>query len=606
MAGSPSVTLPSTSAPDLASRRRWWVLAVIAIAQLMVVLDNTIVNIALPSAQADLGFTDPQRQWVITAYALAFGSLLLLGGRMSDLFGRKRAFMVGLVGFAVASMVGGAATGFDMLVISRAAQGAFGALLAPAALSLLTTSFPGGRDRARAFGVFSAIAGSGAALGLLLGGTLTEYVDWRWCMYVNAVFAVVAFVGAALLLPAFPRRERPHLDILGTVAGSAGLFCIVYGFATAETDGWASATVLGFLVGGVALLVTFVLLQRTVRAPLLPLRVVLDRNRGGAYLAILVLASGMFAVSLFLTYYLQESLHFSPVLTGVAFLPMVASIVTASTTVPATLLPRVGPKPLIFAGMLAGAGALFWLSHLDVTSTYAGGVVGPLILMGLGLGTAMSTSINTATLGVDPADAGVASASVNTMQQVGGSVGTALLSSVAGTAAAAYLATTPAHPGIAAEATIHSYTAAFLAASGLFLLGALVAGSIVRGGRPQGTRAVTSGGPVTPAAADDEGTTAADPASAATSSALVGVVHDRDDSPVALAVLTLVDSGGGQADRTVTDDDGRYRLTTDHAGRFLLVTVARGHEPVARHVVLDEGTTVRRDLTTGAGVDARR
>ncbi len=425
-------------------------------------------------------------------------------------------------------------------------------------------------------------------------------------MYVNAVFAVVAFVGAALLLPAFPRRERPHLDILGTVAGSAGLFCIVYGFATAETDGWGSAPVLGFLVGGVALLVTFVLLQRTVRAPLLPLRVVLDRNRGGAYLAILVLASGMFAVSLFLTYYLQESLHFSPVLTGVAFLPMVASIVTASTTVPATLLPRVGPKPLIFAGMLAGAGALFWLSHLDVTSTYASGVVGPLILMGLGLGTAMSTSINTATLGVDPADAGVASASVNTMQQVGGSVGTALLSSVAGTAAAAYLATAPTRPGIAAEATIHSYTAAFLAASGLFLLGALVAGSIVRAGRPHATRTVTPDGPATPAAAGDEGTAAIDPASAATSSRLVGVVHDRDDSPVALAVLTLVDSGGGEADRTVTDDDGRYRLTTDRAGRYLLVTVARGHEPVARHVVLDEGTTVRRDLTAGAGVDARR
>ena len=356
---------PTTDQADssLASRRRWSILAVIAIAQLMVVLDNTIVNIALPSAQADLGFSDPQRQWVITAYALAFGSLLLLGGRMSDLFGRKRAFMVGLIGFAVASMVGGAADGFEMLVISRAAQGAFGALLAPAALSLLTTTFPGGRDRARAFGVFSAIAGSGAALGLLLGGTLTEYVDWRWCMYVNAVFAVVAFVGAAFLLPALPKRERPHLDILGTVAGSAGLFCIVYGFATAETDGWSSGSVLGFLVGGVALLVTFVLLQRKVRAPLLPLRVVLDRNRGGAYLAILVLASGMFAVSLFLTYYLQESLHFSPVLTGVAFLPMVASIVTASTTVPATLLPRIGPKPLIFVGLLLGSGALFWLSQ---------------------------------------------------------------------------------------------------------------------------------------------------------------------------------------------------------------------------------------------------
>ncbi len=594
------MTLAATttpSAPDLASRRRWSILAVIAIAQLMVVLDNTIVNIALPSAQFDLGFTDPQRQWVVTAYALAFGSLLLLGGRMSDLFGRKRAFMVGLVGFAVASMVGGAATGFDMLVISRAAQGAFGALLAPAALSLLTTTFPGGRDRARAFGVFSAIAGSGAALGLLLGGVLTEYVDWRWCMYVNAVFAVAAFAGAALVMPAFPRRERPRLDVLGTVAGSAGLFCIVYGFATAETDGWSSPLVLGFLAAGVVALVAFVLLQRTVRAPLLPLRIILDRTRGGAYLAILVLASGMFAVSLFLTYYLQESLHFSPVLTGVAFLPMVAAIVSTSTTVPATLLPRVGPRPLIAVGLLAGSGALFWLSRIDVDSTYASGVVGPLILMGLGLGTAMSTSINTATLGVQPQDAGVASASVNTMQQVGGSVGTALLSSIAGTAAAGYLAANAGRPGAAAEATIHSYTAAFLAASVLFLVGAVVAGSIVRSGRPHAARQVV----VADGAAPDPDAPDPDPVGPG----LEGVVRDDSDTPLPLAVLTLVTADGRQADRAVTDDDGRYRVTADRGGVFLLLTAAPGHRPVAAHVVLHEGTSTRHDLTAGAGVGAR-
>ena len=569
------------SAPDLASRRRWSILAVIAIAQLMVVLDNTIVNISLPSAQIDLGFADADRQWVVTAYALAFGSLLLLGGRMSDLFGRKRAFMVGLVGFAVASMVGGAAVNFEMLVISRAAQGAFGALLAPAALSLLTTTFPGGRDRARAFGVFSAIAGSGAALGLLLGGVLTEYVDWRWCMYVNAVFAVAALIGAATVMPAFPRRERPRLDVLGTIAGSAGLFAIVYGFATAETDGWSSGLVLGFLGAGVALLITFVVLQRTVAAPLLPLRVVLDRNRGGAYLAILVLASGMFAVSLFLTYYLQESLGFSPVLTGVAFLPMVASIVATSTTVPATLLPRVGPKPLIFAGMLLGAGALFWLSQIDGTTTYGSGVVGPLILMGLGLGTAMSTSINTATLGVDPQDAGVASATVNTMQQVGGSVGTALLSSVAGTAAASYLA---ANPGRTAEATISSYGSTFLAASGLFLVGAIVAGAIVRRGRPHAPRPVP---------------TTADP-----TSGVEGTVRDDAGSPLGLTVLTLVTDAGAQADRAVADEDGHFRLVGDHAGAHLLVAASQGHRPVAVHVALGEGGIVRRDLTTGPALPA--
>jgi hypothetical protein len=273
------------------------------------------------------------------------------------------------------------------------------------------------------------------------------------------------------------------------------------------------------------------------------------------------------------------------VLTGVAFLPMVASIVTASTTVPATLLPRVGPKPLIFAGLLVGAGALFWLSRIDSASTYASGVVGPLILMGLGLGTAMSTSINTATLGVDPGDAGVASASVNTMQQVGGSVGTALLSSIAGTAAAASLA---AKPGATAEATVHSYTAAFLAASLLFGIGAIVAGSIVRRGRPHAARPVTSTGSTPPAR-----------------SGIEGVVHDDGDAPLALAVLTLVDSAGGQAGRTVTDDDGRYQLSTDRPGTFLLLTVAPGHHPVAVHVVIDENTTVRRDLSAGSAVGAR-
>ena len=229
---------PSTVAPA----RRWWILAVIGVAQLMVILDNSVVNIALPSAQADLGFTDAQRQWVVTAYALAFGSLLLLGGRLSDLFGRRTAFVVGLIGFAGASALGGLAPGFGLLVAARALQGVFGAVLAPAALSLLTTTFPGGRDRARAFGVFATLAGSGAAIGLLLGGALTQYADWRWCMYVNVVFAAVALVGAVTLLPARRSRERPHLDFAGTVTASGGLFCIVFGFGTAETDGWPVRT----------------------------------------------------------------------------------------------------------------------------------------------------------------------------------------------------------------------------------------------------------------------------------------------------------------------------------------------------------------------------
>ena len=392
------------------ARRRWLILAVIGIAQLMVILDNSIVNIALPSAQADLGFDDAQRQWIITAYALAFGSLLLLGGRLSDLFGRKRAFLVGLVGFAVASILGGLAPGFELLVAARALQGVFGALLAPAALSLLTTTFTEGRERARAFGVFAALAGSGAAIGLLLGGALTQYVDWRWCMYVNAVFAAVAFLGASLLLPAQPVEHRPHLDVVGTVLASAGLFSVVYGFASAETDGWTSPLVYAFLAAGLVLLVAFVLVQRRVKAPLLPLRVVLDRFRGGSFLTILVLTTGMFGVTLFLAYVMQQVFGFSPLMTGVAFLPMVACIVLAANTVPALLLPRTGPKPLVVVGMLLGAGGLFWFSFLTPESGYAAHVLGPLLMIGLGMGTAMSTSINTATYGVEPGDAGVASA----------------------------------------------------------------------------------------------------------------------------------------------------------------------------------------------------
>ncbi|WP_345783282.1 MFS transporter [Actinomycetospora termitidis] len=558
--------------------RRWWILAVIGVAQLMVILDNSIVNIALPSAQADLGFSDAQRQWVVTAYALAFGSLLLLGGRLSDLFGRKAAFVVGLVGFAVASVLGGLAPGFGLLVAARALQGLFGALLAPAALSLLTTTFPAGRDRARAFGVFSALAGSGAAIGLLLGGTLTEYADWRWCMYVNVVFAVVALVGALVLMPAAPSGRRPKLDLVGTVLASAGLFGVVFGFATAETDGWDSWPVYAFLTAGVVLLAVFVAVQRVRAAPLLPLRVLLDRFRGGSYLTILVLTTGMFGLSLFLAYVMQTQLGLSPVLTGVAFLPMVASIMTASTTVPAIVLPRVGPKPLIFAGLLLGAGALFWFSHLSPGSSYLGSVLGPLILMGLGMGTAMSTSINTATLGVDPADAGVASATVNTMQQVGGSVGTALLSSIAGTATASALGV-----GLApAAAALAGYDRAFLVASAIFVVAAVVCGLLVPAGRPHATVADTG-----PAPREIE--------AASVTPGLAGRVLDGV-APVD-GTVTLIDALTGAQVGTTATDDGHYRLEVPRAGEYLLVVSAAGRHPVAERVrVAAPGLAIARDV----------
>jgi len=466
--------------------RRWLILVMIGLAQLMVVLDATIVNIALPSAQADLGFSNDARQWVVTAYALAFGSLLLLGGRVGDIFGRKYAFLIGLAGFAVVSAIGGAANNIEMLLVARAAQGAFGALLAPAALSLLTTTFTDPKERGRAFGIFGAIAGGGAAVGLLLGGVLTEYLDWRWCMFVNIIFAVIALVGSYLLLRHEPvLGDRPKLDIPGTLTSTAGLFAVVYGFANKDSHDWSSASVWGFLLAGVVLLAVFVRIQVTSTHPLLPMRIVLDRDRGGAYASVFLLGIGMFAIFLFLTFYLQQNLRFSPIESGVAFMPMVATLMISATSATAILLPRFGARPLVPLGMVIGAAGLFWLSQISITSTYSDGVLLPLMVLGIGIGLSMAPAMNVATLGVDAHDAGVASATVNTAQQIGGSIGTALLSTLAADAATSFVAGKQPTPQLLADAAIHSYTTAFTWAAGIFLVGAVVSGLLLRSGAPK-------------------------------------------------------------------------------------------------------------------------
>ena len=307
--------------------RRWWILAVLGIAQLMVVLDATVVNIALPTAQHDLGFSNADRQWVITGYALAFGSLLLLGGRLADLLGHKRMFVVGLIGFGVASAVGGAANGFAMLVIARAVQGAFGAVLAPAALALMARTFTQASERGRAFGIYGAISGAGAGAGLLLGGVLTEYTSWRWTLFINLAFAAIALVGAGLFLHHQAIGQRPRLDLPGALTVAAGLFALVYGFSHASTAGWGNGVTIVLLIVAAVLLVAFVAIERRVGNPLLPLRVLLDRNRGAAFLSIFMVSIGMFAVFLFLTYYLQGTLGYSAVRTGVAFLPMIGALI---------------------------------------------------------------------------------------------------------------------------------------------------------------------------------------------------------------------------------------------------------------------------------------
>ncbi len=463
--------------------RRWLILFVIAIAQLMVVLDATVVNIALPSAQEALEFSNDQRQWIITAYALAFGSLLLLGGRIGDLFGRKRAFVVGLIGFAGASALGGFADSFGVLVAARALQGVFGALLAPAALSILTTTFTDPAERGKAFGIFGAVAVGGAAIGLIMGGVLTEYLNWRWCLFVNLAFAVPAALAAMPLLHNEIPETHSRIDVPGALTATGGLFAIVYGLANSETSGWSDPVTIGMLIAGVLLLVAFVRIQMRSPSPLLPLRVILDRDRGGAFLAMGLAGAGMFGVFLFLTYYLQQNLEFSPIQTGFAFLPMTGTIVISAVSGSTKLLPKLGPRPLIAGGMLLASVGLVTLTTIGPDTAYATHVLPGILIMGAGMGLVFSAAMATATFGVEPKDAGVASAMVNTMQQVGGSIGTALLSTLAASAVTGQLASGGGggRPDAAAiaGAAVHGYTTAFWWAAAIFAVGGVVCGALL-------------------------------------------------------------------------------------------------------------------------------
>ena len=454
----------------------------LGVAQLMVILDNTIVNIALPTAQNALHFSNADRQWVVTGYSLAFGSLLLLGGRIGDIIGRKRALLIGLIGFAFASALGGASVNFAMLVIARSVQGAFGALLAPSVLALLTTTFTNPAERGKAFGIYGGIAGAGGALGLLLGGILTSYASWRWTLLVNLVFAAVAATGALLWLKNDKAADRDPLDIPGLFLVTGGLFSLVYGLSHAETTAWSNPYTIGFLILGVVLLAIFAFLETRTDYPLLPPRIVLNRTRGGSMAAMLFASIGIFGVFLFLTYYLQGTLGFSPVKTGFAFLPMVAALAGTAQVSNRVLLPRVGPKIIVPIGLLVGAVAMYMLHLLGLHSSYASHVLPYLILLGFGFGLSLAPSFSTGTLGLQPHDAGVGSASLNTSQQVGGSIGTALLNTVAAGAASAYLVGRVVSPASLKAAALHSYTTAFLWSSVIFVAGAVVAGLVLRRG----------------------------------------------------------------------------------------------------------------------------
>jgi EmrB/QacA subfamily drug resistance transporter len=471
---------------------RWKALAFIALAQLMVVLDATIVNIALPSAQQDLGISDGNRQWVVTAYALAFGGLLLFGGRIADLWGRKRAFVTGLAGFAVASALGGAAANEAMMFGARALQGVFGALLAPAALSLLAVMFTDAKERAKAFGIYGAIAGGGGAVGLILGGFLTEYLDWRWTFFVNIPFAIVAALGAYFVIrePEGGRNRNP-LDIPGVLLSTLGLVALVYGFTRAESEGWSDSLTIGMFVASGVLLLTFVLVEARVKAPLLPLRVVTERNRGGVYLSLGLAIIAMFGLFLFLTYYLQVVKGYTPVKTGFAFLPMIAGMITGSTQIGTRLMTRVAPRLLMGPGFLVAALGMLLLTRLEIGSSYAAVLLPAMILLGLGMGTAFMPAMSLATLGVEPRDAGVASAMVNTSQQVGGAIGTALLNTIAASATTSYIKDHIASAGsrpqqqlVQLEGMVHGYTSAIWFAVGILVAAAAIAVALINAGRP--------------------------------------------------------------------------------------------------------------------------
>jgi EmrB/QacA subfamily drug resistance transporter len=460
--------------------RRWGILGIVVVAQLMIVLDASIVTIALPSAQHALHISTPNRQWVITAYTLAFGGFLLLGGRIADFFGRKRVFVIGLLGFAGASALGGLAVNQAMLFAARALQGGFAALMAPAALSILTITFQhDAKERAKAFGAYGAVSGAGGAIGVLLGGVLTQYASWRWCLLVNVPIAILATVGAVLVVRESRTEGTTRYDIPGAILSTVGLVSLVYGFTKAASDGWGSTTTIILLVVAGILLVSFVIVETKTSHPLLPLRVVRDRNRAGAFLASLLTGAGLFAMFVFLSYYLQSVLGYSALKAGLAFLPFAFGIIVAAGG-STGLVPRIGPRIPMTVGLLIAAGGLAWLTQIGAHGDFWLHVAPQEILMSVGLGIAFPAFSSTALIHVADRDAGVASALVNTTQQIGGSLGTALLNTLAATATASYIV---AHGVAATQAGIvHGFAVAFAVGAGLLLLGALVSAVFISAG----------------------------------------------------------------------------------------------------------------------------
>ena len=453
---------------------RWRTLFIVGISQLMLVLDSSIMNIALPHAKLALHISDANQQWVVTAYTLAFGSLLLFGGRVGDFVGRKKVLIYSLIGFAAASAFGGVASTQGELFAARALQGVFGAALAPAALAIISVTFTEPKERAKAFGVMGAISAGGAAIGLIVGGILTQYFSWRWCLGVNLPIAIFA----ALLAIKFVHESRAPgdrtYDIPGVITATIGLFALVYGFSRAATHGWSNPTTLILFGLSIVFLLFFVVIETKAKNPMMPLRVVTERNRGGSYLGSMFVGAGLFSMFLFLGLYLQVILGYNPLKSGVAFLPFTGGIIVFAG-IASQLLPKIGPKPLIIPGLVLASIGMVLIARITPMTAYATHVLPSLLIISSGMALVFIPLSTTSLHNVGTHDAGVASALINTSQQVGGSLGTALLNTISATAAASYAKS---HMSLGVKlqpfAMTHGFTVAFLVGSALLLSSAVV------------------------------------------------------------------------------------------------------------------------------------
>ncbi len=457
---------------------KWLALAIIAIAQLMIVLDASIVNIALPSAQKALNITTANRQWVITAYTLSFGGFLLLGGRIADYVGRKKIFIIGLLGFAASSALGGFSANGPMLFAARALQGSFGALMAPAALSLITVTFTEQKERATAFGVYGGISGGGAAIGLIIGGVLTQYASWRWCLFVNVPISIITAISAFIVLRESKAQGNTKYDVPGAVLATGGLASLVYGFTSASISGWATKSTIAYLLLAGILLTFFVVWEFKASNPLLPMRIVLDKNRGASYLVSLSAGIGMFGAFLFLTFYFQQILNYSALKAGLAFLPFSGGIIIGAG-IASKVLPKLGPKPLMAGGFLAATIGTLWMSRIGLHTDYFIHVMPSEIVVSVGMGFAFVSLSSTALFGIANHDAGVASATLNTSQQVGGSLGTALLNTLAANATRSFIGHSI-NPLVIANGVVHGFRIGFITGSIFLFIASVISVTMIQ------------------------------------------------------------------------------------------------------------------------------